>query len=269
MVLDLGAERPQRASDGALGLVHAPGRVPGHRLPAGPVVRVPAPHDLLDPVPKLDRGAARFEVALVGRGRPVELPRAEAIKRLRVALEVAERLEQGGEERLRRVGPAIAEPRDPLVGGERRDEVQHGRARARRQPGRLGERGNVVDCRPVERLEDGERPAPLPARAVGQEPQAVGEAPAPVPRPPRLDADPRPRRRSHRGRREGVRRVPAERRHRRLVAVELEDPEPASWTRSEADRPSVRGPALSGRSGHGRMIQSSASAPAGAGDTPP
>ena len=269
MVLDRGAERPQRAADGALGLVHAPRRPPGHRLPAGPVVRLPAPHDLLDPVPKLDRGAARLEVALVGRGRPLELARAEAIERRRVALGVAERLEQGGEERLRRVGPAIAEPRDPLVGGERRDEVQHGRARARRQPGRLGERGNVVDRRPVERLEDRERLAPRPARAVGQEPQAIGEAPAPVPGRPRLDADPRPRRRSHRRRGEGVRRVPAERRHRRLVAVELEDPEPASGSRSEADRPSVKGPALSERPVHDRMIQSSASAAAGAGDTPP
>ena len=50
---------------------------------------------------------------------------------------------------------------------------------------------------------------------------------------------------------------------------ELEDPEPAAGSCSEPDRAAVRGPALSGRPIHERMIQSSASAAAGAGDTPP
>src|SRR5262249_15261730 len=77
-------------------------------------------------------------------------------------------------------------------GRARGDQVQHRAPAPGRQARGLGEDGNAVDPRPVERLEEGE-PGSVPAvggRLRGV-PEAIRPAPRRVPRGARLDAEPR------------------------------------------------------------------------------
>ena len=183
-------------------------------------------------------------MALVRRGKPVEAAvRHEALERQRLARVVAKAFQQRGEEPLRREGTAIPHAGHALVLHERGHEVEHGAARAMRQAARLGQRGDVVEARPLERAEDGEGLDRTPGLRAVQKPELIRSTPPRMRRHAGLHADPGPCRRAAAGPAQLAVGRPSERGYEVTVAIELHEA-PVSRSRLEADesrRASSRG----------------------------
>ena len=188
-------------------------------------------------------------MALVRRGKPVEAAvRHEALERQRLARVVAKAFQQRGEEPLRREGTAIPHAGHALVLHERGHEVEHGAARAMRQAARLGQRGDVVEARPLERAEDGEGLDRTPGLRAVQKPELIRSTPPRMRRHAGLHADPGPCRRAAAGPAQLAVGRPSERGYEVTVAIELHEA-PVSRSRLEADE---RAPAPDPDRGIGR-----------------